>query len=152
MRGVSDENGQSPFWGWLQQHFFSIDFIDADYLSGTGQKDFIAELMPKLPIYVNLLSDEARAVIGQVHEKTRPALRLLEQEGFRCRGYVDIFDAGPTLEVWREQIDAIRRSFTARVQISNHHSAQEYLMANTDFPHFVAPWHWAPMIKLADIF
>ena len=138
MRGISDKKGDSPFWGWLKDHFFSIDFILADYLAGTGQKGFIADLMPKLPIYVNLLSDEARAVIGQVHEKTRPALRLLENEGFTYRGYIDIFDAGPTVECLRYNIDSIRRSFSAKVKIAPHTSAQDYLISNTHFHHFRA--------------
>ncbi|MEZ8141322.1 arginine N-succinyltransferase [Enterovibrio norvegicus FF-33] len=138
MRGVSDEEGNSPFWKWLKEHFFSIDFTLADYLTGIGQKGFIADLMPKLPIYVNLLSDEARAVIGEVHEKTRPALRLLEKEGFTRRGYVDIFDAGPTVECLRQNIDSIRRSFTARVKIAEHSSAQDYLICNSDFQNFRA--------------
>ncbi len=138
MRGVSDEDGNSPFWAWLKEHFFSIEFTLADYLTGIGQKGFIADLMPKLPIYVNLLSNEAREVIGQVHEKTRPALRLLEKEGFSCRGYVDIFDAGPTVECMRQNIDSIRRSFTARVKIAEHGSAQDYLICNNDFQSFRA--------------
>ena len=53
MRGVSDEKGNSPFWQWLEEHFFSVDFPTADYLTGIGQKVFIAELMPKYPIYVS---------------------------------------------------------------------------------------------------
>ncbi len=136
MRGISDENGNSPFWAWLKEHFFSIDFTTADYLSGTGQKGFIAELMPKLPIYVNLLSESAQAVIGKVHEQTRPALRLLEQEGFSCRGHVDIFDAGPTVECQRQHIETIRRSFTSTVKIGTHQSEALYLLANTDFARF----------------
>ena len=79
MRGVSDDEGSSPFWEWLEEHFFSMDFPTADYLTGIGNKVFIAELMPKYPIYVNLLSKEAQAVIGQVHTKTRPALQLLQE-------------------------------------------------------------------------
>ena len=59
--------------------------------------------MPKYPIYVNLLSKEAQQVINKVHDKTVPALRLLEAEGFaRRKGYVDIFDAGPTVEALQE--------------------------------------------------
>ena len=27
MRGVSDQDGHSPFWQWLQEHFFTIDFL-----------------------------------------------------------------------------------------------------------------------------
>lgn len=138
MRGVSDEKGDSPFWAWLKDHFFSIDFILADYLAGTGQKGFIADLMPKLPIYVNLLSDEARAVIGKVHEKTRPALNMLEKEGFTYRGYIDIFDAGPTVECLSYNIDTIRRSFTAKVKITPHSSAQDHLISNTRFEDFRA--------------
>jgi arginine N-succinyltransferase len=118
MRGISDEAGRSPFWEWLETHFFSVDFPTADYLTGIGNKVFIAELMPKYPIYVNLLSKEAQASIGKVHEKTRPALRLLEQEGFRFRGYVDIFDAGPTMEADIANIDTVRASKEATVQIS----------------------------------
>jgi arginine N-succinyltransferase len=57
----------------------------------------VAELMPRHPVYVNLLP-ERRAAIGEVHDDTQPARVLLEQEGFRYEGYVDIFDAGPTLE------------------------------------------------------
>lgn len=123
MRGVSDDNGSSPFWEWLENHFFSMDFPTADYLSGIGNKVFIAELMPKYPIYVNLLSEAAQAVIGQVHEKTRPALQLLEQEGFRCRGYVDIFDAGPTVEASLQNIRTAQLSQCLPVQVDTQ-SAQ----------------------------
>lgn len=117
MRGVSDENGTSPFWQWLEEHFFSVDFPTADYLTGIGQKVFIAELMPKIPIYVNLLSKEAQAVIGKVHDKTRPALQLLKSEGFCNRGYVDIFDAGPTVDCHVDNIKSVRNSQVLKVKI-----------------------------------
>ncbi len=110
MRGVSDEQGSSPFWVWLEKHFFSMDFPTADYLTGIGNKVFIAELMPKYPIYVNLLSQEAQAAIGHVHEKTKPALALLKNEGFKYRGYVDIFDAGPTMEADIDTLKTVRES------------------------------------------
>ena len=150
MRGVSDEDGNSPFWEWLQEHFFSIDFKLADYLTGIGKKGFIADLMPKLPIYINLLSPEAQAVIGQVHEKTRPALRLLEKEGFSCRGYVDIFDAGPTVECDLRNVESVRHSFRCRVVIGEHTSAQQYLIANTSFEHFRATAAAAAVDKETD--
>ncbi|GEK09576.1 arginine N-succinyltransferase [Pseudoalteromonas peptidolytica] len=117
MRGVSDEHGHSPFWQWLQEHFFSIEFPQADHLVGLGDKVFICELMPKYPIYANLLSPEAQAVIGHVHEKTKPALRLLQKEGFEHRGYVDLFDAGPTVEAKLENISTVRESFKGEVEI-----------------------------------
>ncbi|SDH85929.1 arginine N-succinyltransferase [Vibrio xiamenensis] len=138
MRGVSDADGNSPFWQWLQEHFFSIDFTMADYLTGIGKKGFIADLMPKLPIYINLLSKEAQAVIGQVHDNTKPALKLLENEGFTCRNYVDIFDAGPTVECDLRNINSVRDSIRAEVQIAPHSSSQDYLIANTSFENFRA--------------
>lgn len=118
MRGISDEKGDSPFWKWLEEHFFSMDFPTADYLTGIGQKVFIAELMPKNPIYVNLLSRDAQAVIGKVHDRTRPALQLLKAEGFSCRGYVDIFDAGPTVEAQLDNIRSVRNSLVVSVEIN----------------------------------
>ncbi|GAD80589.1 arginine N-succinyltransferase [Vibrio ezurae] len=138
MRGVSDVEGNSPFWDWLQEHFFSIDFTMADYLTGIGNKGFIADLMPKLPIYINLLSKEAQAVIGQVHDNTRPALTLLEKEGFTCRDYIDIFDAGPTVECDLSNIETVRHSFRAKVTIAEHGSSIYYLISNTSFEHFRA--------------
>src|SRR6266545_7260664 len=110
LRGKLDENGLSPFWEGLGRHFFAMEYSTADYLTGIGQKAFIAELMPKHPVYVNLLPEAARAAIGEVHGDTEPARNLLEQEGFRYENYVDIFDAGPTLECFRDDINAVRRS------------------------------------------
>ncbi len=54
LRGYSNEKGHSPFWEGLGRHFFSMDFSQADFLSGAGNKSFIAELMPTHPVYVNL--------------------------------------------------------------------------------------------------
>ena len=140
MRGISNEDGSSPFWQWLQEHFFSLDFPTADYLTGIGQKVFIAELMPKYPIYVSLLSKQAQAVIGKVHDKTRPALALLQSEGFSNRGYVDIFDAGPTVEARVEHIRTVRNSRRLQVTMGAVTSGQPYLICNTQVAGFRATW------------
>ena len=110
MRGVSDEAGQSPFWESLGRHFFTMDFAKADFLSYVGSKSFIAELMPKHPIYTCFLSEAAQAALGNVHPATAPARAMLEAEGFRYQGYVDIFDAGPSLECALADIRAVRQS------------------------------------------
>jgi arginine N-succinyltransferase len=96
-----------------------MDFPTADYLTGIGSKRFIAELMPKHPIYVSLLSKSAQNCIGKVHDKTKPALRLLEQEGFKCRGYVDIFDAGPTVEADVKNIATVQASRKVSIVIND---------------------------------
>ena len=138
MRGVSDENGRSPFWNWLEEHFFSMDFPTADYLTGIGKKVFIAELMPKHPIYVNLLSKDAQQVINKVHEKTVPALRLLEAEGFCRRGYVDIFDGGPTVEAHVNSIKSVNESHKCQVLIGEVSSDDKYIICNTQVADFKA--------------
>lgn len=130
MRGVSDENGRSPFWESLGRHFFKMDFSEADYLTGIGQKSFIAELMPQHPVYTAFLSEEARAVIGQVHDNTKPALAMLESEGFRYNGYVDIFDAGPTIESAIGDIRAIRDSQTLTAKPEDQTAGRSWLVSN----------------------
>ncbi len=110
MRGMSDEDGRSPFWESLGRHFFKMEFSQADYLTGVGNKAFIAELMPKFPLYSCFLSPDARDVIGRVHAETEPALAMLKAEGFSYQGYVDIFDAGPALECETRKIRAVQDS------------------------------------------
>ncbi|WP_396588840.1 arginine N-succinyltransferase [Bermanella sp. R86510] len=138
MRGVIDEQGHSPFWQWLQEHFFSIEFPEADHLVGLGNKVFISELMPKYPIYANLLSEEAQAVIGQVHPNTLPALRLLEREGFEHRGYIDLFDAGPTVECKLNHIKTVQESVNCEVQIGNIEGFNYLAIANQKVKDFRA--------------
>nr|WP_256834573.1 arginine N-succinyltransferase [Pseudomonas oleovorans] len=110
MRGMSDDRGRSPFWESLGRHFFKMEFSQADYLTGVGNKAFIAELMPKFPLYTCFLSEDARAVIGRVHPDTEPALAMLKAEGFSYQGYVDIFDAGPAIEAETAKIRAVQGS------------------------------------------
>lgn len=99
MHAKVDANGQSPFFESIGKIFTNFTFKEADYFRTVRGKQFISDLMPQHPIYVDLLSDEAQAVIAQTSEWTKPAVHVLEKEGFRYRGYVDIFDAGPVLEV-----------------------------------------------------
>jgi arginine N-succinyltransferase len=132
MRGESDKEGNSPFYDWLQKHFLGIDFVEADYLSGLGQKGFMAEMMPKNAVYVCLLPEAAQKVIGEVHTNTRPALNLLQAEGFRCRGYVDIFDGGPTVECNINDIRSVRESRLLTVTIGVQPASDtSYVISNT---------------------
>ncbi|NCP63297.1 MAG: arginine N-succinyltransferase [Paraglaciecola sp.] len=131
MRGVSDEDGNSPFWQWLQEHFFNIDFATAVHLVGTGEKHFIAELMPSYPIYLSLLSKEAQAVVAQPHEATAPALQLLLQEGFQNKGYMDLFDAGPTVEAQLGDINSVKQSVRAKVKIADVEGDNSVILCNT---------------------
>ncbi|UXZ53257.1 arginine N-succinyltransferase [Halomonas sp. 7T] len=143
MRGVFDENNVSPFWESLGKHFFPMDFNEADRLTGLGQKSFIGELMPKFPIYTTFMSEEARACIGQVHRHTRPALEMLKKEGLRWEGYIDIFDGGPTVEAYIDDVRGIRNSALYQVEISPNapqESVSRWLAASTQMLSFTASW------------
>ncbi|WP_116136560.1 arginine N-succinyltransferase [Trinickia diaoshuihuensis] len=110
LRGHFDADGTSPFWRAVGSHFYQIDFNAADYLSAHGRKSFLAELMPRYPVYADLLPSEAQAVIGLTHRDTAPARKMLEAEGLRYQNHVDIFDAGPVLECHINDLRTVRES------------------------------------------
>ncbi|WP_229474078.1 arginine N-succinyltransferase [Pseudoduganella lurida] len=115
MRGFQDAAGRSPFWESLGRQFFAMDFDRADDLCQPGRKSYIAELMPRYPIYTGFLSEAARAAIGTTHVATAPARRLLEQEGLAAGTYIDIFDGGPVLQAQVRDLRATRESVLATV-------------------------------------
>ncbi|MES1200326.1 MAG: arginine N-succinyltransferase [Pseudomonadota bacterium] len=117
LRGVVDANGASPFWEALGRHFFQMDFSEADRLSATTDNQFILDLMPKYPIYVDLLPESARAVIGECHADGAGARRLLEWEGFTFSDVVDIFDGGPLLSAPRDSIRTARESKRLKLEV-----------------------------------
>lgn len=114
LRGVLDEKGRSPFWDALGRHFFGIDFAEADRLSIVNKK-FIAELMPKHPIYIPLLPADAQAVISKPHRDGVRAVKNLQEEGFIVSDRVDIFDAGPVMSCARDEIRTIKNSRCAKI-------------------------------------
>ncbi|SFN56577.1 arginine N-succinyltransferase [Xenorhabdus japonica] len=137
MRGVVNKQGESPFWNALGQHFFNVSFEQADYLTGIGTKNFIAELMPFYPIYVPLLSEDARQVIGQVHENTVPARVILEKEGFSYNGAVDIFDAGAILDAEIDNVRTVKASRLVHVKkITDLHRPQDGIQCIVSNLHF----------------
>jgi arginine N-succinyltransferase len=110
-----DDARNSPFWDALAGKFFDMTFPEADEFNAVHGTKFIADLMPRTPIYVALLTDDAKSVIGQPHPSGRAALRMLEEEGFVYDRYVDIFDGGPTVTAPTDRIRTIRESVTERV-------------------------------------
>jgi arginine N-succinyltransferase len=129
LRGVVDAEGRSPFWEHLGRHFFRMSFQEADRLSAATDNQFILDLMPKYPIYVDLLPEAARAVIGRCHGEGEPALRMLQAEGFRHDRVVDIFDAGPLVSCARDTIRTVRDSRACRLRIGDVSAAPRALIA-----------------------
>ncbi len=115
LRGVIDEAGGSPFWDGLAGRFFGMGFQDADYFNAIHGNQFIADLMPKHPIYTAMLPESARAVIGLPHPSGRAAMRMLENENFSYGGYIDIFDGGPTMVAKTDDVRSVRDARSAVV-------------------------------------
>ncbi|WP_394181001.1 arginine N-succinyltransferase [Marinomonas posidonica] len=138
LRGESDKQGHSPFWDALGKHFFSMDFKKADYLSGVSNKHFIADLMPRYPIYVPTLPENAQEVIGVIHEDSSQSADILLNEGFEFRGYVDIFDAGPSIEAQTHSVRTIATQQMGKaLSINPTQQAKQHLIATGHLEHFL---------------
>jgi arginine N-succinyltransferase len=110
LRGVMDEGGGSAFWDAIAGRFFGMNFQEADEFNAAHGTQFIADLMPKTPIYTAMLPESARAIMGMPHPSGRAAMKMLEKEGFVFDCYVDIFDGGPTMVVKTDEIRTVRES------------------------------------------
>ena len=138
IRGWSDSDERFPFWEAIGQKFFKMGFVEADKRS-TIDTRFIADLMPKHPIYVSLLSEEAQRIIGVPHTLSKPAMELLESQGFRYRKCMDILDAGPSIEAVLSEIETVRNSFMATVAVDDAAAdvdGQKWLVANPALDNF----------------
>ena len=110
LRGVIDDTNKSPLWEALGSKFFDLDFQQAVNVMATQGPAFITELMPKHPIYVELLSKSAKNSLSVPNNSSAPALRMLEKEGFKHHGIIDLFDGGPSVEATLSDIKTIRAS------------------------------------------
>ena len=96
IRGWIDEDGNSPFWKHLTSKFIQTEFDEADRLS-SGDAAFIIELLPALPILLNLLPPSVEAAAGKPHDLSAGAMGLLMSAGFQDTDLCDIFDGGPAI-------------------------------------------------------
>ncbi len=139
LRGVIDERGGSPFWDGIAGRFFGMGFHEADEFNAMHGTQFIADLMPKTPIYVSMLPESARAVMGTPHPSGRAAMRMLEREGFVHDCYIDIFDGGPTMVVHTDDIRTIREAHEAEIaEIADPDEGSTQLIATGRLADFVA--------------
>lgn len=138
IRGWVDGDGQSPFWDAIGRHFFNMDFKAADEINGRGNSQFIADMMPKSPIYRALLPQSAQGVIAKPHDSAVPAVELLKREGFRFSGAIDIFDGGPSYVADRGQLltGQLTRKSELAGTIEGVNKKAEFLVARADLTDF----------------
>jgi arginine N-succinyltransferase len=129
LRGIIDERGGSPFWDGVAGRFFGMTFQEADYFNAINGNQFIADLMPKHPVYVAMLADSARAVIGLPHPSGRAAMKMLEAEGFAYEGYIDIFDGGPTMTARTSKVRSVAEARPGRIAATDLDIGERAILA-----------------------
>jgi arginine N-succinyltransferase len=117
LRGWFDEGGHSPFWDGVASKFYRLPFDEADRMTTSTDGQFILDLAPRHPIYVELMEKGACEAIGRVNREGEPAAAMLEREGFERSGLVDIFDGGPTMTCARDNVATIRNAREYRVEV-----------------------------------
>ncbi|MXO85757.1 arginine N-succinyltransferase [Altererythrobacter aurantiacus] len=138
LRGIIDERGGSPFWDGVAGRFFGMSFQEADYFNAINGNQFIADLMPKHPVYVAMLSETARTAIGVPHPSGRAAMRMLEKEGFSYDGYVDIFDGGPTMIARTDNVESVKAATGAGLERCNLEKGEKAILAAGELENFRA--------------
>ena len=101
------ESGGNLLWDAFGQRFTGLDYRAADHLSARN-KQFIADLFPRDPVYATLFPDSVQETIGQPNETAKAAVRILEKVGFRYLNQVDPFDGGPYYGASRDAIKSVR--------------------------------------------
>jgi arginine N-succinyltransferase len=142
LRGVIDEAGGSPFWDGVAGRFFGMNFQEADEFNGARGNQFIADLMPKHPVYTAMLPESARAVIGLPHPTGRAAMRMLENEGFTWENYVDIFDGGPTMTVRTDAIHTVKNAVDSKIVALGDGFEDKVLASHGTLGGFRAAYGW----------
>ncbi len=131
MRGVIDKENNSPFWDGFGSYFLNVDFPSAMQLLEKG-KTFIPRFLPDFPIYIDLLPKEVQNTIGKVHQKTEPALSMLQNEGFAFINCVDVFDGGPMISAKRNSIKTVKESLTSTIShiVDEEIAGDTYIICN----------------------
>lgn len=130
MRGFIEE-GESPFWNEVGKKFLPLNFSEIQALRSKSEA-FIAQFLPKYPIYVSFLSDKAKMVIGETYPSTQPAVKMLLQEEFVVTEDIDPIDAGPILKGKKSEIKSIVNSHVATIHeiIPKAINSPRYILGN----------------------
>jgi arginine N-succinyltransferase len=99
--------GRNLLWDAFGARFTGLTYREADRLSARN-KQFIADLFPRDPVYATLFPEDVRNAIGQTHEAALAAVRILEKIGFHPLDQVDPFDGGPYYGAARDAIRSVR--------------------------------------------
>lgn len=136
--GLCDETGNSPFWNALGGRFLKMPFPEAEQRTRGRSKSFIAELMPRSPIYVSLLAEDAQWAMGQLHPDGELPFGILVDEGFDVDSFIDIFDGGPIAEARVAMLNTVVSVLDVDVRAATNVEGEACLVANMERSDFCA--------------
>lgn len=132
MRGYITEDNIVPFWESFCRKFLDVSYAELCDME-LESRAFIPNIIPQWPVYTTLLPKEAQEHIAKIHDKTKPAMKMLYDEGFTFTNEIDPFDGGPKIGCKTDAIASIKNSSTAIIDLidENIDSSREMLISNT---------------------
>jgi arginine N-succinyltransferase len=109
-----EPDGSSRLWNHVGRRFTGLTYGEADLLS-KDNKEFIRALFPHTLLYVSLLPDDVREVIGVVGPETRGVEKMLKRIGFEYARQIDPFDGGPHFMAETDRITLVRDARPVRM-------------------------------------
>ncbi len=131
-RGCYDSQNRSLFWKHFVQRFSkSVDYTTYLQLLRNGLEEEVIGLLPKGPIFLELLSEEIQSTIGQTHVEAQPALKLNMRQGFQNTGHISYSSGAPILETCIQDLKQISAQQSAPIGdlVSSLHGPR-FLMSN----------------------
>lgn len=131
MRGFIDQRQISPFWQAVGRHFCDLSFVE---LMAQIDQDLISEreILPEYPIYIDLLPKEVQDILGKTHDASKPAIQMLQHEGFAFEGEIDTFEAGPIIKAYTSHIRSIKHSALIKIETTPDllNEESEFILCN----------------------
>lgn len=129
LRGISNDI-TSPFWEGLGRKFLNMDFTEIIVMLEKGKR-FVSDILPKYPIYVDLLSKETKDAIANVDSNTRPALQMLKEEGLEFNDEIYFTDGGPIVTGKTAELRTIKQSIVSTVkETPSQVDADQFIICN----------------------
>lgn len=107
--GLANAGEQPAFWQGLGSRFHDVEAFPTTKFDADRMKSQVAALLPRHPVYVPFLTEDAQNAIGKVGTQAAAFCALLEREGFAFHGNVDIVDAGPIVECPINRLRTVRQ-------------------------------------------
>lgn len=131
LRGVFNEEDRSPFWEHVGFQFVNMSY-DAFTDLARDDPSLILSVIPSHPVTLELMSLEARSVIGLAHKNTQPAQHFLEEQGMRFENKIDLLDGGPILKGYVNDLNPILHAEIASISAIEPFEKANAILASTD--------------------